>query len=137
MSDSAHIVLIDGHTEDREYYADRLKTSSSRYAVTEAATGRFGIALCQRQLPDCVVLELDLPDISGFEVLIKLVSRPLKPEVGVIILTRLCMPLLLDAALKNGAQAVINKSMGSGDLLERNVLRAIVATQRDRKKGRR
>lgn len=134
MSEFAHIVLIDGHTEDREYYADRLAASSSYYAVTQAATGQFGLALCKQQLPDCVVLELDLPDMSGFEVLIKLVSRPLKPELAVIILTRLSTPSLLDAAIKNGAQAAIHKSMGSGDLLDRNVLKAIASRQRDRKK---
>ena len=131
MSDSLQILLIDANTEDREYYAHRLQTSSPDYIVTEAATGRFGLALCKQKLPDCVVLELDLPDMSGFEILIKLVPIARKPEVGVIILTRLSTPLLLEAAIKNGAHAALRKGMGSGDLLDKHILKAIATVQRD------
>ena len=133
MSDSVHIVLIDDDTEDREYYADRLKASSGEYIITQAATGRFGLALCQQQLPDCVVLELDLSDMSGFEILIRLVPRPRHPEVGVIILTRLTTPFL-EAAIKNGVQAAMRKGMGSGDLLNKHVHKTLTTVQRDRKK---
>ena len=134
MSNAVHIILIDDNTEDREYYAHRLRLFSPDFVVTQAATGRFGLALCQQQLPDCVVLELDLPDMSGFEILIRLVPRPRQPEVGVIVLTRLTTPLFLEAAIKNGAQAAMRKGMGSGDLLHKHVIKTLATVQRDRKK---
>ena len=63
-----------------------------------------------------MVLEIDLPDLSGFEALAKLVPRAYHPEIAVIILTRLPNPFLLNA-IKNGAQVALQKTLGSGDLL--------------------
>ena len=80
--------------------------------MVEAATGRSGLDICARQPINCVVLEIDLPDMSGFEVLAKLVPRVYHPEIAVVILTRLPNPFLLDLAIKNGAQAAIAKDFG-------------------------
>lgn len=60
----------------------------SNYDVVEAATGQSGLDICARQPIDCVVLELDLPDMSGFEVLAKLVPRTHHLGIAVIVLTR-------------------------------------------------
>jgi DNA-binding NarL/FixJ family response regulator len=75
------------------------------------------------------VLEIDLPDISGFEVLAKLVPRAYHPEIAVIVLTRLPNPFLLDLAIKNGAQVALHKTLGSGDLLAPSILKAISRVQ--------
>ena len=129
MSDATTVLLIDDDPHYRNYYAYRLHASSSNYDVVEAATGRSGLDICARQPIDCVVLELDLPDMSGFEVLVKLVPRASHPEIAVIILTRLPNPFLLDLAIKNGAQAALHKSLGSGDLLEPAIRKAISTVQ--------
>ncbi len=63
--------------------------------------------------------------MSGFEVLAKLVPRAYHPEIAVIVLTRLPNPFLLDVAIKNGAQAALQKGVGSGDLLEHSIRKAI------------
>jgi DNA-binding NarL/FixJ family response regulator len=130
MSDATTVLLIDDDPHYRDYYAQRLQTSVSNYDVLEAATGRSGLDICARQPIDCVVLEIDLPDISGFEVLAKLVPRAYHPEIAVIILTRLPNPFLLDLAIKNGAQVALQKTLGSGDLLAPSILKAISALQR-------
>lgn len=57
-----------------------------------------------------------------------------RPEVAVIVLTRLSNPYLLEAALTNGARAPLQKNMASGDLLDMAVLKAMAAVQRDRKR---
>ena len=129
MSDATTVLLIDDDPQYRNYYAHRLHASSSNYDVLEAATGQSGLDICARQPIHCVVLELDLPDMSGFEVLAKLVPRAYHPEIAVIILTRLPNPFLLDAAIKNGAQAALRKTFGSGDLLAPSILKAISKVQ--------
>jgi DNA-binding response OmpR family regulator len=98
MSDATTVLLIDDDPHYRVYYAQRLHASSSNYDVVEAVTGRLGLDICARQPIDCVVLEIDLPDMSGFEVLAKLVPRAYHPEIAVIVLTRLPNPFLLNAA---------------------------------------
>ena len=125
MSDATTVLLIDNDPKYCDYYTQRLHASLSNYDVVLAATGRFGLDICARQPINCVVLEIDLPDISGFEVLAKLVARAYHPEIAVVILTRLPDPLLLDLAIKNGAQDALQKTLGSGDLLAPSILKAI------------
>ena len=65
--------------------------SSPDYVVLEAETGKAGLSLCRSQRVDCVLVELTLPDMSGFEVLIHLVPRARQPEIAVIVLTRVAL----------------------------------------------
>ena len=65
MSDAIAVLLIDGNHPDREYYTQRLQESSLDYDVVQAATGQSGLDLYARQPIDCVILEIDLPDMSA------------------------------------------------------------------------
>lgn len=120
-------LFIDGHDEDRRYFADRLALCSPEYLIQEATSGASGLDLCRSQTFDCVVLELVLPDMSGFEVLLQLVPRAKEPDIAVVILTKLCWPSFHGLALANGAQACLAKTRISGDDLDREIRRAIAA----------
>src|SRR5215831_4890889 len=100
MSNSSLILFIDGNLKDSDYYTQRLLISSPDFEILHAVTGQMGLTLCQWHPIDCVVMELDLPDISGFQVLSKLISRPFYPSIPVIILTKLANQYLLEAAIK-------------------------------------
>jgi DNA-binding NarL/FixJ family response regulator len=127
---SLQILLIDGNHKDRQYYAHRLKLASPEYEVFEAADGRSGLHLYHTCFIDCVILEINLPDMSGFEVLVNLAPLARSPEVAVIILTQLTSQALLELAIKNGAQAALHKSSTSGDILDKAVMKAISTVQR-------
>jgi DNA-binding NarL/FixJ family response regulator len=122
---SATILFIDGHKQDREYWAQRLHISSPDYVVLEADTGASGLAICRSQRIDCVVTELDLPDLSGFQVLLDLVPRVQFPEIAVIILSRINLQSLAELARKNGALAYLVKSSVSGDDLDMTIRKAL------------
>jgi DNA-binding NarL/FixJ family response regulator len=81
---------------------------------------------------DCVVLELDLQDMSGFEVLLRLVPIARQPEIPVIILTHLTSSALLEVALKNGAVAGLRKTNASGDMLDKAIVQAISIVARSK-----
>ena len=121
------VLVIDAFKEDREYWAQRLHISSPNYVVLEAETGAAGLAVCQSHRVDCVVLEMNLPDMPGFGLLIKLVQRPRHPEMPVIILSRVDLPPLAKLAKNNGAQAFLVKSQTSGDQLSLTIHKAIAA----------
>lgn len=127
VSPTITILLIDSHKEDREYWAQRLHTSSPEYVVLEAETGKAGLAICQSHRIDCVLVELSLPDMSGFQVLINLVPRARLPEIAVIFLTRQALYPMGDLARSNGAQAYLVKSQISGDNLDWAIQKAIFA----------
>ena len=135
LSDPISILLIDANHRDRECYARRLKASSLNCDVVQAATGRAGLDVCARQPIDCVVLEIDLPDMSGFQVLEFLVWSASHPQRAVVVLTGLPNEHLLKLALKNGAQAALQKRAPSADKLEESILRAIAAVKQDREKS--
>jgi DNA-binding NarL/FixJ family response regulator len=134
MSDATTILLIDGEPQTLDYYSQHLHASSSHCDVVQADTGRSGLEICARQPIDCVVLEIDLPDMSGFEVLAKLVPRTYRPEIPVIVLTRLHNDCLLDLAIRNGAQGAFFKSTTSGEHLDKIILRAISTVQAFRRR---
>jgi DNA-binding NarL/FixJ family response regulator len=121
------ILLIDSHQEDREYWAQRLTLSSPDCMVLEAITGAAGLSICCSQRIDCVITELTLPDMSGFEVLLTLVPRARRPDTAVIFLTQITLSEMSTFALNSGAQAYLIKSRISGDDLDREVRKAIAA----------
>ena len=135
MAESLQILFIDGNDQDREYYVQRLKISSTVYAIFEAETGRQGLELYRSHSIDCLILELELPDMSGLEVLVNLAQSLRHPEVPVIILTRSNYLSLMELALLNGAYISLHKQIAAGDHLERAINQAVVAMPPDRKRG--
>ena len=130
---AATILLIDPHKEDRAYWAQRLTIASPDNVVLEADNGEAGLAICRSQHVDCVVTELTLPDMSGFQVLIKLVTRPLYPERAVIFLSNTLLPPMARLATNNGAQAYLVKSRISGDHLDLVIRKAVNVVSLKRK----
>src|SRR5262245_17506024 len=119
------VLLIDSYKEDRQYWSQRLNISSPDYVVLEADTGAAGLTICQSQRVDCVVTELTLPDMSGFEVLVSLVPYVRHPEIPVIMLTHITLPPMAALALSSGARAYLIKSRISGDYLDLAIHKAI------------
>jgi len=119
------VLLIDGDDQQRHHYVRHLEHSSQQYIVLEAKDGRSGLELYQEQPIDCVVLELALPDMSGFEVLARLVPLARHPEVAVVILTRLPAQFLEELALNNGAAAYLIKNRTAITVVKYVVLKAI------------
>ena len=130
------VLLIDAHKEDREYWAQRLLLSSPDYVVLEAGTGAAGQVICRSQRIDCVVLELTLPDMSGFQALTQLISRANEPAPAVIFLSRTTLQPMAELALRNGAQAYLIKSHISGDDLDKAIRKALAPVGSSLKESR-
>jgi DNA-binding NarL/FixJ family response regulator len=75
---------------------------------------------------DCVVLELSLPDQSGFKVLGELVPLPRRPQVAVIVLTQIPHQAVWELATLSGAHACFYKRHTSGKDLDQAIQRAVV-----------
>ncbi|WP_338023444.1 response regulator [Archangium primigenium] len=65
------------------YLASRLLQTSG-YRVFEAATGLSALAIAERERPDVVVLDVKLPDISGYEVCKRLRAHPETASLAVM-----------------------------------------------------
>jgi len=102
-----------------------LELSSPEYVITTVEEGRAAMALCQSRQFDCVVLEVNLPDVSGFEVLNTLCPFASQPDLAVVILTKLEFATLPSVAKTNGAQGYLIKSQSSAEQLDRAIRNAM------------
>jgi DNA-binding NarL/FixJ family response regulator len=119
------LLLIDSNANDRAFYADGLKRCSPDYLILEATDGRSGLDLCRSRRIDCVVLELALPDQSGFALLADLLPIPSRPNVAVIVLTTLAYRGMWELARQNGAHACLVKRYTSGEYLDKAIQCAV------------
>lgn len=131
------VLFIDGSAKDRALYVSGLQHCSPDYQIIEAPDGQSGLAVFQDQRIDCVVLELDLPDLSGFEVLGRINPTVKRPNVAVVGLTRLAHRGLYEIAQSIGAYVCFYKPHTSPYDLDRAVQRAIGFVGRMSKEGRR
>ena len=86
------------------------------YNVIEASTGRETLSHAQRQAPRAVLLDLTLPDMSGWEALRILKEEPATSEVPVIILS--AHAISKSSTLGLGADGWLQVPAQETDLLE-------------------
>ena len=79
------IVVVDDSLVVRAMLARQLDDHG--YQVVEAMDGEAALAIRAAQAPDAVLLDLNLPGISGYEVLAALRADPQTADIPVIILT--------------------------------------------------
>ncbi len=85
--------------------------------ITTAGTGTAALIALNEQAYDCVVLDLKLPDISGFEVLERIRDEPNLRDVPVVVFTGKELSVEEDARLKTLARSVVVKGVESPDRL--------------------
>jgi len=132
---SCTVLLIEDDPEQLAFWSSALKNCSSYYSVLEAASGQEGLKLLSHQEVDCVVLDLDLSGSSGFQFLLDLVPDRNRPEIAVLIFTRLQNPTLANIALENGAQAYLIKQQTSADTLHEAIQKSVTAVASALRKG--
>jgi CheY-like chemotaxis protein len=121
------ILIVDSDDKARYDLAEQLKDLSPSLVVSHAVIGRTALEFLDSHVVDCVVLELDLDDMSGFEVLHALVPSPSKPRIAVVVRTHLTHPSLLSVAKQNGAQAALVKNSTPPEMIHSAIAQAMAA----------
>jgi CheY-like chemotaxis protein len=102
-----HVLMIEDDPSIAEMY--RLQLEHDGYRVTVASTGEVGVSTLSESAPDVVLLDLLLPDRSGFEVLAALNER-LPNHPPVVILSNYGEPSMIDRGRSLGAVEYLVKS---------------------------
>ena len=100
-------LVIDDHPLVRDGVKNSI-LSLGYLQVDEAASKSQALAAVSHKPPDVIILDLNLPDGSGFEILTWVKS--IKPQTIVIILTFNSLPINIRAAMLAGANAYLLKS---------------------------
>src|SRR5262249_53975766 len=85
--------------------------------IATAGTGAGALAALKEQPSDCVVLDLRLPDMSGFEVLERIRSDAQLSDVPVVVFTGRELSAEEDAQLHTMARSIVVKGVESPERL--------------------
>lgn len=102
-----HVLMIEDDPSIADMY--RLQLEHDGYRVTNATTGEVAFTSISDDSPDLVLLDLLLPDRSGFEVLSSLNDR-LPNHPPVVILSNYGEPEMIDRGRSLGAIEYLVKS---------------------------
>jgi DNA-binding NarL/FixJ family response regulator len=133
------ILIIDDHLVVREGLR-RLLSSTLDISVHEATSSREALAAFRAHRPDLVLLDLNLPNSSGLELLRRLILEDKRARI--LVFSMHAEPIYVVHALKAGARGYVSKSapvdelvtavklVANGDrYIEREIASDIVLTQ--------
>lgn len=79
------VLVIEDNLEIRDNVTEILEIEG--YEVVEAANGKIGIQLAEELLPDLILCDISMPQISGYDVLRHLKSKESTASIPFIFLT--------------------------------------------------
>jgi len=110
-----NVLIVDDHDIVREGVKQIVAETKDIQVGGEARTGSEAIAEVRRAKWDVVILDLNLPDRSGLEVLSQL--RSLAPHIPVLIFTMHRQPSYATRVLKAGAAGYVSKDSARAHLV--------------------
>ena len=107
------------YVEDNEYNRKivRQLLSRSPCRLIEAGDGESGVALARQELPDLILMDVQLPRMSGLDVTRALRLDPATADVPIIVVTSFALSGDDQRALAAGASAYIAKPYSPRELL--------------------
>ena len=105
------VLVVDDQEENRELVEELLDAAG--YRVRMAVDGESALAEVERELPDCVVLDVMMPRLDGFTVCATLKADPRTQFLPVIALTAHAMRGDRERFLAGGCDGYISKPIST------------------------
>ena len=91
--------------------------TNEKFAIATASNGRQALEQVEKENPDLVLLDVMMPDMSGFEVAQHLKSNPQTAEIPIIFLTALNSTADIVKGFQVGANDFISKPFNKEELI--------------------
>ena len=115
MSEKIRVLLCDDHTLFRDGVTAILKDESSIEIVGEADNGREAVTKAQQLRPDVILMDIAMPDLSGFEATRRILQVNKKAKV--LILTMYEEEEVITRCLNAGAAGYVLKDAPRAHLI--------------------
>ena len=113
----AHVLLYVEDNTANFVLAEEILARRGDVELLRAESGKRGLELARVRTPDVILLDLDLPDIPGHEVLARLQADPQTQELPVIILSADATRSQVQRLLGVGAREYLTKPLDVREFL--------------------
>jgi len=110
------ILYVEDNEPNRTIVRDLLKRTT--YKLIEAYDGEAGMAMALERLPDMILMDIQLPKISGLEAIRRLRAEPATAATPIVAITSFALNGDDKKAKDAGATAYITKPYNPYDLLK-------------------
>jgi len=112
---SKRILVVEDTEDNRQIIRDLL--SSVGYELIEAADGAEGVALAQKERPDLILMDIQLPEIDGYEATRRIRAVPELAKVPIIAVTSYALSGDEAKTREAGCDGYVAKPFSPRDLL--------------------
>ena len=109
------ILYVEDNELNRKIVRDLLRRTS--YRLIEAPDGETGVQMALEQRPDLILMDVQLPKISGFEATRRLRAEPATADTPIIVITSFALSGDEQRAREAGASAYLPKPYSPFTLL--------------------
>ncbi|MEW5964048.1 MAG: response regulator [Pseudomonadota bacterium] len=112
---SKRILVVEDHEDNRRILRDLL--SSAGYEMLVAETGLDGVAMAGQHRPDLILMDIQLPEIDGYEATRRIKADPALSSIPIIAVTSYALSGDDRIALEAGCSAYVTKPFSPRQLL--------------------
>jgi two-component system cell cycle response regulator DivK len=112
---SKRILVVEDQDDNRRILRDLL--TASGYELIEAVDGEQGLAAAQKERPDLILMDIQLPGIDGYEVTRRIKADEALRSIPIIAVTSYALSGDDQKAFAAGCDAYVTKPFSPRDLL--------------------
>ena len=109
------ILVVEDHEENRRLLRDLL--TSVGYELIEAVTGEEGLTMAEAEVPELILMDIQLPGMDGYEVTRRIKANPALSHIPIIAVTSYALSGDDQKALEAGCDAYVTKPFDPAELL--------------------
>ncbi len=113
----ARVMVVDDSPTDKEFLKQLLTRGG--HEVIESNSGQEAVEQARKHLPDCVVMDVVMPGMNGFQATRTLTRDPKTAKIPVIVVSAKNQETDRLWAMRQGAKEYIIKPVKESDLLDK------------------
>ena len=116
MSIKKKILVVEDNDLNLKLFTDLLEAND--YLVLPDKTGESAIQICNEERPDLIIMDIQLPNISGLDLIERLKVDDLLKSIPIVAVTAFAMQEDRENILNSGAEEYISKPISVASFME-------------------